>query len=86
MTGPGTMHHAPSPPRDGAVSSLSLRDLAHEIPGAALRDPAAGEVRVTGVHHDSRRVEKGDLFVARAGARASGSSFIGTVPRGVTPR
>ncbi len=48
----------------------------HEIPGAALRDEAAGAVRVTGVHHDSRRVEPGDLFVARAGARAAGASFI----------
>jgi UDP-N-acetylmuramoyl-L-alanyl-D-glutamate--2,6-diaminopimelate ligase len=33
-------------------------------------------VHVTGVHHDSRLVEPGDLFVARAGAHTSGTSFI----------
>ena len=33
-------------------------------------------VKVSGVHHDSRRVEPGDLFVARAGAHASGAAFI----------
>jgi UDP-N-acetylmuramoyl-L-alanyl-D-glutamate--2,6-diaminopimelate ligase len=77
-------HHAPYPPREGAPS-LTLRELVHEIPGVSLVDPAAAEVRVTGVHHDSRRVEPGDLFVARAGARAAGESFIGdAVGRGAS--
>ncbi len=31
--------------------------------------------RVTGVRHDSRSVEAGDLFVARRGAKSDGSSF-----------
>ncbi len=76
MSLPETYHHAPSPPRAVALAPLALGALVHEIPGAALLDAAAGSVRVTGVHHDSRRVEPGDLFVARAGARATGQSFI----------
>jgi UDP-N-acetylmuramoyl-L-alanyl-D-glutamate--2,6-diaminopimelate ligase len=35
-----------------------------------------GATRVGGVHHDSRAVEKGDLFVARRGERADGASFV----------
>ena len=68
-------HHAPSPPREG-TPSLTLLELVHEIPGASLADAAAAPVRVSGVHHDSRRVEPGDLFVARAGAHTSGARFI----------
>jgi UDP-N-acetylmuramoyl-L-alanyl-D-glutamate--2,6-diaminopimelate ligase len=33
-------------------------------------------VRVCGVRHDSRTVEAGDLFVARAGARTDGARFV----------
>ncbi len=64
------------PPRALRPFSLALDALVREIPDAALADPAAASVRVTGVHHDSRRVEPGDLFVARAGGRARGESFI----------
>jgi UDP-N-acetylmuramoyl-L-alanyl-D-glutamate--2,6-diaminopimelate ligase len=68
-------------PRDSRPSSvpppLTLRELVHEIPDASLHDDAvAGGRPITGVHHDSRRIEPGDLFVARAGAHASGASFI----------
>jgi len=76
MSTPEACHHAPSPPRSGRVAPLSLRELVHEIPDASLADDRAAAVRVTGVHHDSRRVEPGDLFVARAGARSTGASFI----------
>src|SRR3954469_1496235 len=34
-----------------------------------------GEVRLTGVRQDSRRVEAGDLFVARTGGKVSGTQF-----------
>jgi UDP-N-acetylmuramoyl-L-alanyl-D-glutamate--2,6-diaminopimelate ligase len=64
------------PPRVAAPFSLALGALVREIPDAALADPAAAAVRVTGVHHDSRRVEPGDLFVARSGGRARGESFV----------
>ncbi|HVK64162.1 MAG TPA: UDP-N-acetylmuramoyl-L-alanyl-D-glutamate--2,6-diaminopimelate ligase [Polyangium sp.] len=52
-----------------------LGDLVNEIPGAKLAfgDPT---VFLTGVHHDSRRVSPGDLFVARPGARTSGERFV----------
>jgi UDP-N-acetylmuramoyl-L-alanyl-D-glutamate--2,6-diaminopimelate ligase len=75
MTTPEARNDAPSP-QSGVPSRVSLRELTHEIPDAELRSPASGEVWVTGVHHDSRRVEPGDLFVARDGAHASGASFI----------
>jgi UDP-N-acetylmuramoyl-L-alanyl-D-glutamate--2,6-diaminopimelate ligase len=53
----------------------SLGDLVREIPGAVL---CAGDPRafVNGVHHDSRRVEPGNLFVARSGARSDGLAFV----------
>ncbi|WP_394843093.1 UDP-N-acetylmuramoyl-L-alanyl-D-glutamate--2,6-diaminopimelate ligase [Pendulispora brunnea] len=54
---------------------LRLVDMVREIPGQVdiVGDP---EVRVHGVHHDSRRVEPGDLFVARHGANTDGTRFI----------
>jgi UDP-N-acetylmuramoyl-L-alanyl-D-glutamate--2,6-diaminopimelate ligase len=54
---------------------VRLEDLVREIPGAALVS-GDGKAAITGVRHDSRRVEAGDLFVARAGAKATGEGFI----------
>lgn len=50
-------------------------ELVQEIPGAALvsGDPATF---VTGVHHDSRRIEPGHAFVARPGMRTHGERFV----------
>jgi len=54
---------------------LRLDELAREIPGRAdVRGAAA--TRVTGVSQDSRRVARGDLFVARRGARVDGARFV----------
>src|SRR5450432_570839 len=36
---------------------------------------AEGDVRLFGVRQDSRRVEPGDLFVARSGGKVSGASY-----------
>ncbi len=54
---------------------MRLRDLLRELPtGSVLSgDP---EVRVRGVHQDSREVTAGDLFVARKGAHADGGAFV----------
>jgi UDP-N-acetylmuramoyl-L-alanyl-D-glutamate--2,6-diaminopimelate ligase len=66
--------HTPVPSsRSGAgfpVSGL-LSVLAAEAP-RLLGD---GSVRLFGVHQDSRRVEAGDLFVARSGGKVSGAAF-----------
>ena len=66
---------AGGPPQGGLGSGsrgLSLEELVREVPGAALvNGDRAGAIAITGVRHDSRCVERGDLFVARAGARAS---------------
>src|SRR5262249_14292776 len=72
----------PRRPEAAAPFALHLGELLQEVPGARLMrgDPAT---LITGVHHDSRRVEEGDLFVARGGARAHGASFIdGAVAKG----
>jgi UDP-N-acetylmuramoyl-L-alanyl-D-glutamate--2,6-diaminopimelate ligase len=58
-------------PRDG----LRLVEIAREIPGGA-EVVGDGETRVFGVHHDSRRVESGDLFVAKKGTHADGARFV----------
>ena len=55
---------------------LRVEELVHEIPGARLATPGVRDARITGVHHDSRRIEPGDLFVARSGARADGARFV----------
>ncbi|MFO0617814.1 MAG: UDP-N-acetylmuramoyl-L-alanyl-D-glutamate--2,6-diaminopimelate ligase [Polyangiaceae bacterium] len=70
------MERALPPARsESAPMGISLADLVREIPGAHLAGEGAS-VRVTGVHHDSRAVEPGDLFVARPGQRFDGSTFI----------
>lgn len=38
--------------------------------------PSDSDPRITGLHHDSRRVEPGDLFVARKGDRTDGLRFV----------
>ncbi len=55
--------------------ALSLAELARELPGGA-RIQGDGGVRVSGVQQDSRRVDAGDLFVARPGAHANGAHFM----------
>jgi UDP-N-acetylmuramoyl-L-alanyl-D-glutamate--2,6-diaminopimelate ligase len=65
-----------SPVEDGHdVRGLRLDELAREIPGGAVITGDAA-VRVTGVRHDSRNVERGDLFVARTGEHADGARFV----------
>jgi UDP-N-acetylmuramoyl-L-alanyl-D-glutamate--2,6-diaminopimelate ligase len=66
------------------TQSLRLDELAREIPGTVSIMGDAG-VRVTGVRHDSRAIEAGDLFVARRGERSDGLAFVDTaVARGAT--
>jgi len=59
----------------GPVEGMRLDELAREIPGGASI-VGDGSVRVVGVHHDSRAVGRGDLFVAKKGARADGARFV----------
>ncbi len=53
--------------------SMKLADLARGVPGASLE--GSGDVEVTGIAHDSRRVRPGDLFVAVAGLHEDGHLF-----------
>ena len=53
---------------------MTLSDLTATLPAAQLRGD--GTVEVTGVTHDSRRVEKGHVFVAIEGLRLKGTQFI----------
>jgi UDP-N-acetylmuramoyl-L-alanyl-D-glutamate--2,6-diaminopimelate ligase len=54
--------------------TMKLADLARGVPGARLE--GNGEVNVTGIAHDSRRVKPGDLFFAVTGLREDGHLFI----------
>jgi UDP-N-acetylmuramoyl-L-alanyl-D-glutamate--2,6-diaminopimelate ligase len=58
-------------PADG----MTLAEIAREIPGASEIE-GDGNVRCMGVHHDSRRVQAGDLFVVRRGEKHDGSAFV----------
>ncbi len=60
----------------GVPHGVRLGTLVREIPGAALVSPEAEGLVVTGVHHDSRRVGPGDVFVARSGAHTHGDRFV----------
>lgn len=55
---------------------MRLADVAREIPGKVHVPSGAEEIVVTGVRHDSRAVEPGDLFVARKGGATDGSAFV----------
>jgi UDP-N-acetylmuramoyl-L-alanyl-D-glutamate--2,6-diaminopimelate ligase len=55
---------------------LSLAELVAELGRVEARLEAGGEVSVTDVRHDSRTIEPGDLFVARAGGKLDGARFV----------
>ncbi len=59
-----------------ATAGVSLLELARALEPYGARVSGDGAVRVSGVRQDSRRVEPGDLFAARAGERASGADFV----------
>jgi UDP-N-acetylmuramoyl-L-alanyl-D-glutamate--2,6-diaminopimelate ligase len=59
-----------NPPSAG----LSLNELGAALSGMSARVIGDGSVRVTGVRQDSRRVEAGELFVARQGGQTSGAA------------
>src|ERR1700693_6365332 len=52
---------------------MKLADIARGVPGASL--DGNGEVEVTGIAFDSRRVKPGDLFVAVTGLHEDGHVF-----------
>ena len=53
---------------------MKLSELAQRIPGSRLLGP--GDIEVTRVVHDSRRVRRGDLFVAMPGTKVDGHRFV----------
>ena len=57
------------------AEGLSLAHLLREIPGDVCLEGDAG-VMLWGVHHDSRRVGAGDLFVVRRGEKYDGRAFV----------
>src|SRR6188768_1240214 len=67
----------PHPPIPAAptASGFPLSGLLGVLHAEAPRLHGDGSVRLTGVRQDSRRVEAGDLFVARSGGKVSGAQF-----------
>ena len=64
----------PDQPRPERVPAQPVGGLVERLPGARLHgDPG---VTVTGITHDSRSVRRGDLYLARAGERVHGISFL----------
>ena len=55
-------------------TSVSLNELAAALSEHAARVVGDGNVRLSGVRQDSRRVEPGELFVARQGGKTSGAA------------
>ncbi len=64
-----------------STKGITLGELAERIDGAVLRGKPT--VRVTGVQHDSREVQPGDLFACIVGQRHDGHEYAGdAVARG----
>jgi UDP-N-acetylmuramoyl-L-alanyl-D-glutamate--2,6-diaminopimelate ligase len=57
-------------------AEVSVLDVGLELAPFAPRLEGDGAVRIAGVRQDSRRVEPGDLFVARSGERKNGLDFV----------
>jgi UDP-N-acetylmuramoyl-L-alanyl-D-glutamate--2,6-diaminopimelate ligase len=53
---------------------MNLHELARSVPGAKVE--GNGEVEVTGIAYDSRRVQPGDLFVAVEGLNSDGHAYV----------
>jgi len=53
---------------------MRLMELMRDLP--ATVEPPSRELEVTGITHDSRRVQPGDLFVALVGQRFDGRVFV----------
>src|SRR2546423_15655084 len=53
---------------------MKLEQLVRGVPGATLE--GNGDVEITGIAYDSRRVKPGDLFVAVEGLQADGHAFV----------
>jgi len=66
--------HTPVPAAH-AVPGLPVSALLGVLHSQAPRLIGDGQVQLRGLHQDSRRVEAGDLFVARSGGKVSGAQF-----------
>lgn len=67
------------------LRGLPLGDLARDLARVGARVSGDASVMVSDVRQDSRRIQPGDLFVARGGARFDGAVFIhDAVRRGAT--
>src|SRR4051812_3553753 len=66
--------HTPLPAAR-AVTGFPVSALLRVLESQAPRLVGDGSVQLRGVRQDSRRVEAGDLFVARTGGKVSGAQF-----------
>ena len=62
-------------PASRAAAGFPVSGLLGVLANEAPRLIGDGDVRLSGVRQDSRRVEPGDLFVARSGGKVSGAQF-----------
>jgi len=62
--------------RDPSSGGLSIKRLLDVLVSFQPELIGSSDARILGVQQDSRRIEPGDLFVARSGASANGRQFV----------
>ena len=53
---------------------MKLADIARGLPGAVIE--GSGDIEITGIAYDSRRVRPGDIFVAVEGIHSDGHAYV----------
>ncbi|HEY6560681.1 MAG TPA: UDP-N-acetylmuramoyl-L-alanyl-D-glutamate--2,6-diaminopimelate ligase [Polyangiaceae bacterium] len=78
-------HELSGEPRVGAGSTvgsgLHLHELVQWLAPVRGRLVGDGSVIARGLHQDSRKVERGDVFLARMGSRSDGTQFVSSAVR-----
>ena len=61
------------------MKNMTLKNIASAVNGELVASAEQGDMLISGVQLDSRKIEEGNLFIATVGERVDGHDFIGQV-------